>query len=145
MIILSCSHHLISNSLSCFFTFQAVELDEGLIYVNSRTSGQVLPRQQAFSEDAGMSFTPGQLTYGLPEPGHLLLKWIPSVRNFGGCQVNFCNCCCVEGKQYDAHCHFYRDALQHCDSETLANVFWGKKQLVLWLIFFFSQTKFQRR
>lgn len=67
---------------------QVVEFNDGRTYINSRTLGGQCPRQQAFSLDGCLSFNPGELATHLPEPGHTLTKWIPSVRNFGGCQAS---------------------------------------------------------
>ncbi|XP_038047825.1 sialidase-3-like isoform X1 [Patiria miniata] len=67
---------------------QIVEFDDGRAYINSRTLGVQTPRQQAFSQDGCLTFNPGELATQLPEPGHTLTKWIPSVRNFGGCQAS---------------------------------------------------------
>ncbi|XP_071510671.1 sialidase-3-like, partial [Diadema antillarum] len=66
----------------------AAELEEGHIYINSRTCLATATRQESYSIDGGISFTMGELSDDLEEPGYFLSKWIPSVRNFGGCQAS---------------------------------------------------------
>ena len=70
------------------FSFQAVEFEDGRVYLNSRTLGVQTTRQQAFSQDGCLGFNPGELATQLPEPGSTMTKWLPMVRNFGGCQVS---------------------------------------------------------
>ncbi|XP_071792208.1 sialidase-3-like [Asterias amurensis] len=67
---------------------QAVEFEDGRVYLNSRTLGVQTTRQQAFSQDGCLGFNPGELATQLPEPGSTMTKWLPMVRNFGGCQAS---------------------------------------------------------
>ncbi|XP_030843776.1 sialidase-3 [Strongylocentrotus purpuratus] len=67
---------------------QAAELEEGHVYVNSRTCDPQATRQESYSIDGGISFTMGELSDDLEEPGYFLSRWIPSIKNFGGCQAS---------------------------------------------------------
>ncbi|XP_070542512.1 sialidase-2-like isoform X2 [Ptychodera flava] len=64
---------------------QAIELDDGLVCINSRTLGADAPRAQAYSTDGGLSFGKTRIIEELIEPGYTG-GWMPSTKNFGGCQ-----------------------------------------------------------
>ncbi|XP_019638049.1 PREDICTED: sialidase-3-like isoform X3 [Branchiostoma belcheri] len=68
---------------------QAVEIvkkdGSSSLCLNIRTLGPHARRQQSFSEDGGLTFSPGQLVDELVEPcktGPMM----PTVKNYGGCQ-----------------------------------------------------------
>ncbi|XP_066265332.1 sialidase-2-like isoform X2 [Branchiostoma lanceolatum] len=68
---------------------QAVEIvkkdGSSSVCLNIRTLGPHARRQQSFSEDGGLSFSPGQLVDSLVEPcktGPVM----PTIKNYGGCQ-----------------------------------------------------------
>nr|DAA35247.1 TPA_inf: sialidase NEU5 [Branchiostoma floridae] len=68
---------------------QAVEIlkkdGSSSLCLNIRTLGPHARRQQSFSEDGGLTFSPGQLVDSLVEPcktGPVM----PTVKNYGGCQ-----------------------------------------------------------
>ncbi|XP_070553484.1 sialidase-3-like [Ptychodera flava] len=67
---------------------QAVELENNVVCLNSRTLSSYQTRATSCSEDAGQTFGFPSLAYNLIEPGFKLKKGVMRPGNYSGCQAS---------------------------------------------------------
>ena len=72
--------------------FQVAELEDGTLYMNSRTLNPLHPRAHCYSFDGGRTLSAIQLDMTLIEPGFKRRNgaWVPS--STGGCAVSILVC-----------------------------------------------------